>query len=182
MRSTAWGAAASLALVATATPALAQDDTSSVSVLHAVPGLSVDVYVNGEDTLPGFEPGTLTDPLELAAGSYDIEVYAAGADPAAEDPAISGEGLEVPGGANLTLTRQPGRGRQTCSQRLRQRHFDARRRAGPADGAAHRGRSGRGRARRWDSGHRGHDQPQRAGAQPRRRDGQRRCDLSREAA
>lgn len=74
-----WGAAASLALVATAGPATAQDDTSSVSVLHAVPGLTVDVYVNGEETLPDFEPGTLTDPLELPAGAYDIEVYADGA-------------------------------------------------------------------------------------------------------
>lgn len=104
MRSTAWGAAASLALVATAAPAFAQDDTSQVSVLHAVPGLTVDVYVNGEETLPDFEPGTLAGPLELPEGSYDIEVYAAGADPEAQDPAISAEGLAVPGGANLTLT------------------------------------------------------------------------------
>lgn len=104
MRSIAWGAAASLALVATAGPAMAQDDTSSVSVLHAVPGLTVDVYVNGAETLPDFEPGTLTDPLELPAGAYDIEVFAAGDDPESAEPAISAEGLEVPGGANLTLT------------------------------------------------------------------------------
>lgn len=103
MRSIAWGAAASLALVATAGPAMAQDDTSSVSVLHAVPGLTVDVYVNGAETLPDFEPGTLTDPLELPAGAYDIEVFAAGDDPESAEPAISAEGLEVPGGANLTL-------------------------------------------------------------------------------
>lgn len=104
MRSIAWGAAASLALVATAAPALAdQHDTSSVSVLHAVPGLVVDVYVNGEETLPDFEPGTLTDPLELPAGSYDIEVYADGSDPATDEPAISAMGVEVPGGANLTV-------------------------------------------------------------------------------
>ena len=103
MRSIAWGAAASLALVATAAPAMAQDE-SQVSVLHAVPGLTVDVYVNGEETLPDFEPGTLTDPLSLAAGEYDIEVYPAGADPDSEDPAISAEGLAVPGGENLTLT------------------------------------------------------------------------------
>lgn len=103
MRSIAWGAAASLALVATAVPAMAQDE-SQVSVLHAVPGLTVDVYVNGEETIPDFEPGTVTDPLTLSAGDYDIEVYAAGADPETEDPAISAEGLAVPGGATLTLT------------------------------------------------------------------------------
>jgi len=82
---------------------MAQEE-SQVSVLHAVPGLTVDVYVNGEETLPDFEPGTLTDPLTLAAGEYDIEVYPAGADPDSEDPAISAEGLAVPGGENLTLT------------------------------------------------------------------------------
>lgn len=103
MRSIAWGAAASLALVATAVPALADEHTSEVSVLHGVPGLTVDVWVNGEAFLPGFEPGTLTDPQSLPAGTYDIEVYAAGADPETEEPAISAEGLEVPGGANLTL-------------------------------------------------------------------------------
>lgn len=104
MRSIAWGAAASLALVATAAvPATAQDD-AQVSVLHAVPGLTVDVYVNGEETLPDFEPGTLTEPLTLPAGDYDIEVYADGADPETEDPAISAEDLAVPGGANITLT------------------------------------------------------------------------------
>ncbi|MGB3829110.1 MAG: DUF4397 domain-containing protein, partial [Ornithinimicrobium sp.] len=88
MRSIAWGAATGLALAATALPATAQDE-SRVSVLHAVPGLTVDVYVNGEETLPDFEPGTLTDPLTLPAGDYDIEVYAAGADPETDDPAIS---------------------------------------------------------------------------------------------
>ncbi|MGB3185126.1 MAG: DUF4397 domain-containing protein [Ornithinimicrobium sp.] len=103
MRSIAWGAAASLALVATAAPAIAQDD-SQVSVLHAVPGLTVDVYVNGEETLPDFEPGTLAGPLTLPAGDYDIEVYADGSDPETEDPAISAEGLAVPGGADITLT------------------------------------------------------------------------------
>lgn len=102
MRSIAWGAAASLALVVTAVPAMAQDN-SDVSVLHAVPGLTVDVYVNGEETIPDFEPGTLTDPLDLPAGSYDIDVYADGDTPDSADPAISAEGIEVPGGANLTL-------------------------------------------------------------------------------
>lgn len=102
MRSIAWGAAASLALVATAAPAMAQED-SHVSVLHAVPGLTVDVYVNGEETVPDFEPGTLTDPLTLPAGDYDIDVYADGADPDTDDPAISAQGVTVPGGADLTL-------------------------------------------------------------------------------
>ena len=89
--------------VALAGPAMADNHEATVSVLHGVPGLTVDVYVNGEETVPDFEPGTLTDPMMLPEGSYDIEVYADGDDPESAEPAISAEGVEVPGGANVTL-------------------------------------------------------------------------------
>jgi hypothetical protein len=95
-------------LVLGASPALASAaDTATVSVLHAVPDTPVDVYANGEELLPDFQPGTLTDPLELPAGSYDIQVFAAGADPEADDPAIEGS-VDVPGGANATLVAHLG--------------------------------------------------------------------------
>ncbi|HSK16153.1 MAG TPA: DUF4397 domain-containing protein [Gaiellaceae bacterium] len=81
-------AAAAAALVATF-GAAAQANAASVTVLHGVPGLTVDVYVNGELTLESFEPGTVTDPLELPAGDYDIEIREAGA-AADSDPAITG--------------------------------------------------------------------------------------------
>lgn len=97
-----------VAAVALATPAVADGHESSVSVLHGVPGLTVDVYVNGEEAIPDFEPGTLTDPMMLAAGSYDIEIYADGDSPDSAEPALSAEGLEVPGGANLTLAAHLG--------------------------------------------------------------------------
>lgn len=86
-----------------AAPALADDHQATVSVLHGVPGLTVDVYINGEEAIPDFEPGTLTDPMILDAGTYDIEVYADGDTPDSAEPAISAQDLEVPGGANLTL-------------------------------------------------------------------------------
>jgi hypothetical protein len=97
-----------LAAAAFAAPAAADGHEATVSVLHGVPGLTVDVYVNGEETLPDFEPGTLTDPLMLPAGSYDIEIYADGDSPDSAEPALSAEGLEVPGGANLTLAAHLG--------------------------------------------------------------------------
>ena len=63
-----------------AAPAQAISATSAdLSVLHAVPGLTVDVYVNGELTLDNFEPGTLAGPLDLPAGTYEINVTAADA-------------------------------------------------------------------------------------------------------
>lgn len=87
-----------------ATPAMADDHTATVSVLHAVPETPVDVYVNGDLLLDDFEPGTLTDPQELPAGDYDIQVFAADA------PDNSGEALfgtaspvAVPAGANATV-------------------------------------------------------------------------------
>jgi hypothetical protein len=72
-------------------------------VLHAVPNTPVDVYANGKELIPDFQPGTLTDPLELPAGSYDLALYPAGSDPAATEPAASASGVTVPAGANITV-------------------------------------------------------------------------------
>jgi len=84
------------------TPANAADD-ATVSVLHAVPGLTVDVYANGDELIPDFEPGTLTDPLSLPAGSYDLQVFADGDSPDSGEPAIEANDVEVPAGANATV-------------------------------------------------------------------------------
>jgi hypothetical protein len=89
-------------LAAPLSPASAADD-ATVSVLHAVPGLTVDVYANGEELIPDFEPGTLTDPLSLPAGSYDLQVFADGDSPGNGKPAIEASGVEVPAGANATV-------------------------------------------------------------------------------
>ncbi|MEH3077321.1 MAG: DUF4397 domain-containing protein [Quadrisphaera sp.] len=76
--------------------------TATVSVLHAVPGLTVDVYANGSELIPDFTPGTLTDPQQLPAGSYDLAVFQAG-QPSTGTPAISANDVEVPAGADVTL-------------------------------------------------------------------------------
>ena len=99
---------AGVTAVAFAAPASADEHESTVSVLHGVPGLTVDVYVNGEEAIPDFEPGTLTDPMMMAAGSYDIDIYADGDTPDTAEPALSASGLEVPGGANRTLAAHLG--------------------------------------------------------------------------
>ncbi|GHE07409.1 DUF4397 domain-containing protein [Klenkia taihuensis] len=97
------GAASAFALGAFAAPAFAAEDTATVSVLHAVPGVPVDVYANGEELIPDFQPGTLTDPLQLPAGSYDLAIYPAGSDPATTQPAASADDVSVPAGANATI-------------------------------------------------------------------------------
>jgi hypothetical protein len=76
------------------------DDLGLVTVVHGVPGLTVDVYVNGALTLEDFAPGTVTDPLELPEGQYDIIIVPADGDPA--NPAIEGSAF-LPAGANVSI-------------------------------------------------------------------------------
>ncbi|MFD4901076.1 DUF4397 domain-containing protein [Streptomyces sp. NPDC058411] len=86
---------------ALATPAAPSDDQAMVSVFHGVPGLTVDVYANGDELLGDFEPGTVTDPQALDAGTYNIQVFKAGQGPDGT-PAIEKE-VKVPAGANATI-------------------------------------------------------------------------------
>lgn len=81
--------------------ASAASHTGTVTVIHGVPGLTVDVYVNGDLTLESFEPGAITDPLELDEGMYEIEIRAAGESPDSE-PAISGS-ANVGAGVNASI-------------------------------------------------------------------------------
>ena len=98
------GSAALLAggVFALATPAQAADNNATVSILHGVPGATVDVYANGKALLKNFKPGTLTDPQQLPAGTYDLKVVKAG-DGADGDAVIEADNVKVPGGANITV-------------------------------------------------------------------------------
>ena len=84
-----------------ALPASAQEDGAQVSVLHGVPGLTVDVYVNGDLTLDDFKPGDLAGPLDLPTGTYSVALTAADA---ADDssPVLGPVDLTVEGGMNYT--------------------------------------------------------------------------------
>ncbi|MGX1161188.1 uncharacterized protein DUF4397 [Arthrobacter sp. SLBN-100] len=73
------GAVAIAAALAFAGPAQAAEGDARLSVLHGVPGLTVDVWVNGERTLDDFTPGTLAGPLALPAGNYALAITAADA-------------------------------------------------------------------------------------------------------
>ncbi len=104
MKSLRIAAIASLALAPAAfaaVPAHAAAE-ATVSILHAVPGATVDVYANGKALLTNFKPGTLTDPLMLPEGTYDLKVTAAGAG-AGGAAVIEAKGVQVPGGANVTV-------------------------------------------------------------------------------
>jgi hypothetical protein len=92
--------AGALAWAALATPANAAEQ-AQLSVLHGVPGLTVDVYVDGKRTINNFKPGTLAGPLKLPAGTYEVAITASDADDDS-DPAIGPIDLELDGGGNYT--------------------------------------------------------------------------------
>jgi Domain of unknown function (DUF4397) len=96
------GATGSLVLLSAA-PALADNHTATVSVLHGVPDTPVDVYANGERLIDDFQPGTLTDPLQLPAGDYDLALFPADAADGSGTPLLSADGVAVPAGANATV-------------------------------------------------------------------------------
>lgn len=96
-------AAGASAGVALATPLSAQAaGTAMVSILHGIPATPVDVCANGKALLTNFQPGTLTDPQSLPAGSYDLKLTAANSGCGAA-AVLEAKGVNVPAGANITV-------------------------------------------------------------------------------
>lgn len=104
------GALSMVAALAFAAPAQAggnhdggrhHSDDAILSVLHGVPGLTVDVWVDGKLTLDDFEPGTLAGPLKLDGGSYKIAITAADAT-SADNPVIGPVKVKLREGRNYT--------------------------------------------------------------------------------
>ncbi|HET8957520.1 MAG TPA: DUF4397 domain-containing protein [Microcella sp.] len=84
---------AALATLGLATPANATAaETSDIYVVHGIPGPTVDVYVGEDLTLEDFEPSDVAGPLQLPAGDYDIQVYAADAEFGVDEPVIDATG------------------------------------------------------------------------------------------
>lgn len=101
MKTTLALAATAALAIAPATAAFAQSGDAQVTVVHGVPGLTVDVYVDGGLVLDDFTYKTITDPVSLPAGDHEIEVYPGDADPATSDPAIAAT-VTLPAGANAS--------------------------------------------------------------------------------
>ena len=67
-----------LTLTLTSSASAATPGNATVTVVHGIPGVTVDVYVNGTDVLPGFTFGTVSPALSVPPGTYAIAVNAAG--------------------------------------------------------------------------------------------------------
>ncbi len=96
-------AAAGLALAAgVAAPALAvEEGKAELSVLHGIPDLTVDVYVNGELTLDDFAPSDLAGPLTLDPGTYSVAITAS--DAADDSSPVLGP-IDLPLEADMSYT------------------------------------------------------------------------------
>ncbi len=111
-------AAAALVAMTTALPATAATSgTASLSVLHGVPDLTVDVWLDGERTLDDFTPGSLAGPLDVPAGAHTVVITVADATDASQ-PAIGPVDITLDAGGSYTavahLSEVPaGQGRLT---------------------------------------------------------------------
>lgn len=96
-----------LAALALATPAQAatshhrDEGTAKLSVLHGVPGLTVDVWVDGKLTLDNFAPGTLAGPLNVPDGDHKIAITGAD-DTSADNPVIGPVTVDLEEGSDYT--------------------------------------------------------------------------------
>jgi hypothetical protein len=100
-------AGAALVAVGLAAPhgATAQG-AATVTLMHGIPDATVDVVVDGEVVIPGFEPGTMQD-LSTFAGQTlaNVEVRAAGTDDVVIGPIPE---LAVPASGNWTVVAHLG--------------------------------------------------------------------------
>lgn len=97
----ATGAAGLMAAAGFAAPANAADGEAQLSVLHGVPDLTVDVWVDGALTLDDFAPGTLAGPLPVPAGGHSLAITAS--DAASADEAVIGPvDVDLKDGGNYT--------------------------------------------------------------------------------
>ena len=80
MKRTFLAALAVAAGAALAVPAAASaQSTATVSLMHGIPGATVDVVVDGAVVVPGFQPGTMQDISSFAGQTLrNVEVRAAG--------------------------------------------------------------------------------------------------------
>jgi hypothetical protein len=91
-------AAAALAVVPMTAAMASSHETAEVVIVHGVPGLEVDILVDGDAALESvnFEDIAVVD---LPAGTYDLAVNAAGTD----DQALGAEGVELTAGVSYSV-------------------------------------------------------------------------------
>jgi hypothetical protein len=94
-------AAAVVAVGFSASGGASAQSSATVTLMHGIPGATVDVVVDGEVVIPGFEPGAMQDLSSFAGQTLaNVEVRAAGAQDVVIGPIPE---LEVPASGNWTV-------------------------------------------------------------------------------
>jgi hypothetical protein len=94
-------AAGALVALASALPASAATGDATLTVLHAVPKVTVDVYLDGKRAINDFKPGTMAGPLAIPAGAHKIAITAGNAADASK-PIIGPISVDLAAGGNYT--------------------------------------------------------------------------------
>jgi len=95
--------AAALAATLLAVPAgtTSAQESTDIMLLHGIPGITVDVAVDGAVVLPGFEPGAMQDLSSFAGQTLtNLEVRPAGTEDVAIGPVAS---FDVPASGSWTV-------------------------------------------------------------------------------
>ncbi|PYY55104.1 DUF4397 domain-containing protein [Curtobacterium sp. MCSS17_011] len=92
---------AAAAVVLPATAATAATGEATLSVLHAVPDVTVDVYLDGERAIDDFTPGTLAGPMMVPAGAHQLAITASDATDASK-PIIGPADVSFDAGGDYT--------------------------------------------------------------------------------
>jgi hypothetical protein len=100
-----------LTLLASGPGAAAQEAPSApgsatVTLVHGLRGVVADVYVDGNQVLSAFAPERITDPMPLAAGSHQIEVFGVADDP--NGPPLVAKTLDLPATGSFSAVLHTG--------------------------------------------------------------------------
>jgi uncharacterized protein DUF4397 len=79
--------------------AVATDAT--LNVVHGIPGVDVEVCLNGDVAIPDFNPGEVVTGVPLPAGAYDVKIVAAG-DACSDAAILDATDIALEGGRNYT--------------------------------------------------------------------------------
>jgi hypothetical protein len=94
-------AAVAAAFIAVPAGATSAQQAASVMLLHGIPGVTVDVVVDGAVVIPGFEPGDMQDLSSFAGQTLEnLEVRVAGTTDVAIGPVAE---FDVPASGNWTV-------------------------------------------------------------------------------
>jgi len=92
---------AAFAIAVPATAATAAPGDATLSVLHAVPDTTVDVWLDGARAIDDFTPGTMAGPMSVAAGAHTLAITASDATDDSK-PIIGPADVSFAAGSNST--------------------------------------------------------------------------------